>query len=193
MNRSTLLPAISLLALITAAASAHADDLSYNYLEVRYAEADLDDGFEDIDGDGFVLNGSLEFSDSLHVFVGYDTLEFADGVDISTTVFGGGFALPLSGTTDLVLRAGVFDAELDTPLFTADDQGGLFSVGFRTLVRDDIELYGEIKRLEFDDAGREQYKTLGAEFYLNDGFSIGPSVTWVEDTRTWTLGGRFYF
>lgn len=182
-------------ALALIAAGAGADRLSYSYLEPRYAEAELDnDGFgDDIDADGYVFNGSLEFSHNVHLFVGYDKLEFDDDVTLRTRLIGGGFVLPLSNRADIVLRGGFVEADFDTPFFNDEDDGTFASIGARFLVADDIELYGDFRALNLDDAGDEDSTTVGLEFYVNDGLSVGPSVTWIDDVTTWTLGGRIYF
>ncbi len=180
-------------ALLLAGVATAGDDLSYSYLEVRYSDAELDDGFVDIDGNGYILNGSLEFSDTVHLFIGRDKLEFDDNVDLRTHIIGGGLALPLSPRTDIVLRAGFVDASFSTPFFKDDDDGYFASAGIRALLTDDIELYGEVRSLQLDDAGDEEAATLGLDFYSSKGLAVGPSVTWVEDTTIYSLGARFYF
>ena len=180
-------------ATLLAGAAAAGDDLSYSYLEARYAEAELDDDAFNIDGDGFVLNGSLEFSETVHLFIGYDKLEFDDNVDVKTRLIGGGVAIPLSPQADVVLRAGFAEARFSTPFFEDEDDGHFASLGFRALVTPDIELYGDFRSLRLDDAGDEESTTLGLDFYANDGLAVGPAVTWVDDTTIWSLGAKFYF
>lgn len=180
-------------ALALAAGHATADGLSYSYIEPRWAETELDDGTFDIEGDGFLINGSLEFSETVHLFIGYDRLEFDDNVDVSTRLIGGGIAVPLSPSADLVFRGGFVEAEFETPFFKDEDDGTFLSAGARVLVTPEIELYGDYRRLNLDDAADEDATTIGLEFYASDSFSVGPSVTWVDDVTTWTLGGRIYF
>ncbi|MEN7342085.1 MAG: hypothetical protein AAAFM81_04050 [Pseudomonadota bacterium] len=169
------------------------DELSYDYLELRYAESEIDVNPGQIDGDGWQFNGLFEISNSLHLFAGYERFEFDDNVRVSTTVVGGGLALGVSPTTDIVLRAGFVDGELDDPLFETSDEGFLLSAGVRSLITPDIELYGNLQTIDFDDIGEEELMTVGADFYLNDEFSIGPNITWVEDTTTWSIGAKFFF
>lgn len=179
--------------LALSAGAASADGLSYSYLEPRWAETELDDGTFDVEGDGFVFNGSLEFSETVHLFVGFDKLEFDDNVEVSTRLVGGGLSVPLSPRADLVFRGGFAEAEFETPFFSDEDDGTFVSAGARVLVTPDIELYGDYRKLYLDNIDDEESTTLGLEFYASESFSVGPSVTWVDDVTTWTLGGRIYF
>lgn len=189
-----LLRATATGALVLAAGHATAaDDLSYSYIEPRWAETELDDGTFEVEGDGFLINGSLEFSETVHLFIGYDRLEFDDDVEVNTRLIGGGLAVPLSPRADLVFRGGFARAEFETPFFRDEDDGTFLSAGARVLVTPEIELYGDYRRLNLDDAVDEDSTTIGLEFYASDSFSVGPSVTWVDDVTTWTLGGRIYF
>lgn len=188
-----LLTAAATGALALAAVPASADGLSYSYIEPRWAETELDDGTFDVEGDGFLINGSLEFSETVHLFVGYDSLEFDDNVKVSTRFIGGGLAVPLSPSADLVFRGGFAEAEFETPFFRDEDDGTFLSAGARVLVTPEIELYGDYRRLDLDDAADEDSTTVGLEFYASPTFSVGPSVTWIDDVTTWTLGGRIYF
>ena len=191
--RQRLFSAAATGVLALSAGAASADGLSYSYLAPRWAETELEDDTFDIEGDGFVFNGSLEFSETVHLFVGYENLEFDDNVDVSTRLIGGGLAVPLSSRADLVFRGGFVDAEFETPFFNEDDEGTFLSAGARVLVTPEIELYGDFRSINLDDAGDEESTTIGLEFYASDSFSVGPSVTWVDDVTTYTLGGRIYF
>ncbi|MEO0574477.1 MAG: hypothetical protein AAF004_03370 [Pseudomonadota bacterium] len=193
--------ALTLTALSVGAYADHRDNaLSYDVLEYRYQESELDAGAFDIDGDGYVLAGSVEISNALHVFAGFDKLTFDDNVELKTTSLGIGWAFDLSARTDIVLRAGIVDAEFNTPTFTADDffvdpseDGVLFSAGVRSFVRDDIELYASLNRFQFEEFDDEESVLAGLDFYFSDSFAIGPAIHWVEDTTTWSIGGKFYF
>lgn len=183
--------AVALLAATSAGAGA--DGLSYDYLEVRYAETEVDSSFGDIEGDGIVLNGLVELAGPVHLLVGYDRLEFDDGIDVRTTVFGGGIAFNVAPTTDIVLRAGFVDGRISDDFFEDEDDGFFVSAGARSLLTDDIELYGEFRSIDFDRLGEEESMQIGLDFYLSNGLAVGPNITWVEDTTTWSLGAKFYF
>ncbi|MEL7298695.1 MAG: hypothetical protein AAGJ86_13620 [Pseudomonadota bacterium] len=185
---------VASLAWVSLTGAAWADnDLSYDYLEARYAESETDLNPGSIDGDGLQFNGLFEISNSIHLLAGYERLEFDDGFDIRTTMLGGGFAFAVSPTTDIILRAGFVDGSSDDGFVEINDDGFMTSAGVRSLITPEIELYGTFRSIEFDNIGEEDSMTVGAEFYLNDDFSIGPNVTWIEDTTTWSLGARFYF
>lgn len=170
-----------------------ADDLSYDYLEARYAQSEIETDFGNIDGDGWLLNGLFEITDSVHLFAGYDRLEFDDNARVRTTMFGGGFAFGVSPTTDIILRAGFVDGQLTDDFFELNDDGFMVSAGVRSLITPEIELYGTFQSIDFEDIGEEDSMTVGVDFYLNRDFAIGPTIVWIEDTTTWTLGAKFYF
>ncbi|MEL6870276.1 MAG: hypothetical protein AAFO81_10790 [Pseudomonadota bacterium] len=193
MHKPTLI-ALALTGLSAGAIADHRDsDLSYDFLEYRYQEAELDFNDFEIDGDGYQFNGALEISDSLHLFGGFDKLTFDDDVELQTRVLGIGWAFDLSARTDIVLRAGVVDAEFEDPQFRQTADGAVFSIGVRSFVRDDIELYGNLNRFQFDDIDDEESTTIGLDFYFSESFAVGPAINWIEDTTTWSLGGKFYF
>ena len=183
--------------MVSGGASADNNRLSYAYLELRYAESEVEvnDGFDevDVDGDGFVLNGFVEVGGAFHLFANYDRLEFDDNVDISTTVYGGGFNFSISPSTDLVLRLGFADARFETPFFEDEDDGLFTSVGIRTMLHEDIELYGSLANLSLDNAEDEEIATVGIDFFLTDALALGPWVQVIDDTTTWTIGAKVYF
>ncbi|MEM8547979.1 MAG: hypothetical protein AAGF46_07440, partial [Pseudomonadota bacterium] len=91
------------------------------------------------------------------------------------------------------LRGGIVDAEFADGFGRIDDDGYFVSAGARALVTDDIELYGSATRFEFDNFDEEELVTVGADFYFNDSIAVGPTVSWVEDTTTVTIGARIFF
>ncbi|MEL6301324.1 MAG: hypothetical protein AAFV47_01965 [Pseudomonadota bacterium] len=188
---------LTALALLSASAGAHEERISYNYAEFRYSESevDLDSTFGggDIEGDGFVANGLIEIGDSTHLFVSYDRLEFDDDVDVTTTIWGGGFDFSITPRTDIVLRLGFADARFETPFFEDKDDGLFLSAGMRTMITDDIELYGSLASLDLEDAGEEEIATAGIDFFLRDNIALGPAVQVIDDTTTWSLGAKVYF
>ncbi|MEM7610849.1 MAG: outer membrane beta-barrel protein [Pseudomonadota bacterium] len=190
-SKPILLAALGALAINAAPALAEGPD--YDYLEFRYAETELDAGSFDVEGDGFVANGSFEFAETVHLFVGYDTLEFDDNVELDTLILGAGLAVPLSNRTDLVFRGGFVDASFETPFFEDDDDGYFMSAGVRSMVTPDIELYGDWRRIDLDNSGDENATTIGGDFFVTDTLAVGPSITWIDDTTTWTLGAKLYF
>ncbi|MEM9173172.1 MAG: hypothetical protein AAGA84_10745 [Pseudomonadota bacterium] len=184
---------LALLALTSVPALAERD-LNYSYLEVRYQDAEVDiDGAEPIDGDGFVLGGSLAVADNLFLFINRDELEFDDGVTLDTRVLGGGLMFDIGPRVDVVFRAGLVDGEFADPLFIDDDDGYLVSAGIRALVTDTIELHGNMSRIDFDNFDEEDIATFGAEFYISEHLSVGPAISLIEDTTSISVGARLYF
>lgn len=185
----------ALLALMAlGAVPALADGLSYNYLEARYAESEIEFDFgPDINADGFLLGGSFEFAETVHLFVDYQTFEFDDAIETNMLVFGAGISSPIGANTDVVLRAGIVSAEFQTPFFTDDDDGYQFSIGLRSLLNESIEFYGNAAFSDLEFSGSQTSYTAGLDFYMGDTLAIGPAVTKTDETNTWSLGVKLYF
>lgn len=183
-----------LLAGSLAATSVAAQDLSYDFIEFRYAETEIDvDGFDEVDGDGYQLGGSFALTPDVHAFVDYENLEFDQDVEAAGFEIGLGYQIPVGRSTDLVMRVAYVDAEVDTPFGDFNDDGFSVSAGFRGLLSDSIELRGGASYVDLDRSGDDTSLQLGADFYLNESFSVGPELTLTDETTTWTLGARFYF
>ena len=59
-----MLRSVLLTALLAFSVSAGAQGFDYNYFSVGYQRLNLDDGFFDVDGDGFGLNGSFAVNEA---------------------------------------------------------------------------------------------------------------------------------
>ena len=194
MNKTTNAAGAILLAGSLAAANLHAQDLSYDFIEFRYAETEIEvDGFPDVDGDGYQLGGSFSLSPDAHVFVDYERLDFDESVEASGFEVGLGYQVPVGRRTDLILSIAYVDAEVETPFADFSDDGYAVAAGFRGLLSDSIELRGSANYVDLDRSGDDTALELGADFYLNESFSVGPELIVTDETTTWTLGARFYF
>lgn len=179
--------------LLAAAGSAAAAELDYNYAELRYVDTELDAGPFDVDGDGFLVGGSLELAQSVHLFGNFRTLDFGAGIDVSAFEVGGGYAMPLNNGADLVGRLSYIDGEIDGPGGDADDSGFGFSGGFRRMFTPQIEGRAFINYTDLDESGSETALELAGDYFLNDEIALGASLELGDDVTTWTLGARWYF
>lgn len=179
--------------LLLAGGSAAAAELDYNYAELRYLDTELDAGTVDVDGDGFEVGGSLELTQSVHLFGSFQTLDFGSGIDLSAFEVGGGYVMPLNNGADLVGRLSYIDGEIDTPVGDADDSGFGFSAGLRNMFTPQIEGRAFINYTDLDESGDETSIELAGDYFLNDEIALGASLELGDDVTTWTIGGRWYF
>jgi hypothetical protein len=175
------------------AGTASAAELDYNYAELRYIDTELDAGPFDVDGDGFELGGSMELAQSVHIFGNFQTLDFGSGIDASAFEIGGGYAMPLNNSADLVARLSYIDGEIDTPAGDADDSGFGFSAGARSMFTPQIEGRAFINYVDLDESGDEVSFELAGDYFVNDQIALGASLELGDDVTTWTVGGRWFF
>jgi hypothetical protein len=194
MTKTTHAAGALLLAGSLAAHTLPAQEPSYDFIEFRYAETEIEvDGFPDVDGDGYQLGGSFSLSPDAHVFVDYENLEFDENVEASGYEIGLGYQIPVGRSTDLIMSIAYVDAEVETPFADFNDDGYALGAGFRGFLSESIELRGGANYVDLDRSGDDTSLELGADFYLNESFSVGPELIVTDETTTWTLGARFYF
>src|SRR4029453_2112662 len=109
--RSKLLSTMVAASLALPLAAAAADNVNYSYADLAYVTTDIDGVDEELDG--FALRGSFEVTEQAFLFGSYtDQTAESGGVDVDYTNFtlGGGYAWPLSDTTDLYGKLGYVSA-----------------------------------------------------------------------------------
>ena len=191
-----MLRSVLLTALLAFSASVSAEDFSYNYFGAGYTRINLDDGFVDIDGDAFGLNGSYEINESFYVFAGYGMGEFEEAgvtVDMDTLRAGIGWHTPLSDRVDLVTDLSYEYIDLSAFGVSVDDNGFGLGVGLRFAATDNVELNAGINYVDFGDGGDDTGFGIGALFGVSDNIDIGLSADWADDTSAYGVNGRFYF
>lgn len=188
-----MLRSIGLLLLLGMVTPALADGPSYNYLDLRYQEIDLDDSFLDVDGDGYSISGSFEVGETMHVFAGYGTSDFDFGVDLDELVVGGGVHTALTPSVDFVANIAYVRAEASAPGASIDEDGFGASVGLRAMLGDRLELAGNVNYLDLDDAGDDT--SIGAEAWYNftESFALGINADVGDDITSYGVGARLYF
>lgn len=142
--------------------SAFAETPSYRYAELVYSTGELEvsvDGLgsEDIDQDGFELDGSFSLlDDRLWIFGSYSDLSGdVSGIDfdIETLTLGGGYILPVgeNAAADFSVLYRTDDLSV---LGLSDDAAGLgFAAGIRGNIAEPVELYGRLGYLTGDYEG----------------------------------------
>lgn len=202
MKRNTLAALLGL-ALI-AAPAAHAEGLSYTYIEANYVDTELDAGDGvDIGGNGFGLNGSVAFGESdFYGFGAYETVgEDFDGLDVDITriTVGGGYALKIDESLHAVVEAAYLDYDFDAAFQGISDSasadGYRVSVGLRGLMADNIEGTAKIGYANVEEQGITLYDgavgELGFRWHIDRAWSTGLVAEIAEDETTYKLGLRF--
>jgi hypothetical protein len=188
MNR--ILCGAALLAFSLAAA---AEAPSYSYIQAGYVEIDLDNSFGDIDGNGFTAGGSVPLSDQWHVFAGYSSSDFDFNVDIDEFTIGGGWHRAITGRTDFVAELGYVRADASTNGFSIDDNGLAAGVGVRSMLRDNLELFGSINHVELDEAGGGTSVGGGLWYIVSGNLALGLAAEFDDDATAYGAGIRLYF
>ncbi len=172
-----------------------ADGPSYNYFEIGYVNADIDEPGADIDGDGFGIGGSVGFAENWFMFANYADLGFDFGIDVNTFDVGFGYHYPMSDTTDFAVTAEYARAEAKESGFGSIDDDG-YGVGLliRSMLSDAFELNGGINYVDFGGTdGSDTSFTVGGIYSFTDTVGFGARVEMGDDVTLYQLGFRFYF
>ena len=183
-------------ALVFALSPAFAGDLSYNFIEIGYQKADLDDdlaGFS-IDGDGYGIAGAFEVGENWFIAVGYSALDFDFGVDLDQLSVGGGYHFGMSESTDFFATLSYLTAEISASGFGSLDEDGYgVAIGVRSLLTDKVELSGSIGYSDLGDGADGTAFNAGALYSFTENFAVGFDIGIDEDVTLYGIGGRFYF
>jgi hypothetical protein len=168
------------------------DGLSYNFLELGYANSEIDD--LDVDGTGFGVRGSYGFTSNFHGFASYLDEDYDFDIGVSQFEAGAGFNTSLTPKIDFVGTLSFVNLSVDVPGGgNADDSGLALGVGLRGRLSEAFELRGEVKYAEFDDAGNDTTFGVGGRYYFTPMFAVGADLGFNDDGTSWMLGGRFDF
>jgi hypothetical protein len=183
----------TLLALVLAS-PAMAGDLSYNFLEGGYLRVEFDNSGFDLDGDGFGIGGSFELNENLFAFASYSTADFDFGIDLNQLSAGVGYHVDISQNSDFFAALSFVRAEAEAAgLGSADEDGIGVTIGVRSMVSDQVELFGT---LSYVDLGGDADGTSvggGALYSFTDTFAVGANVEFDEDVTSYGLTARLYF
>lgn len=191
-----MLRSVLLTALLAFSVSAGAQGFDYNYFSVGYQRLNLDDGFFDVDGDGFGLNGSFAVNESFFVFAGYGMGEFEEQgitVDVDTLSAGIGWHTPLSEQVDFVAGLSYEYVDVGASGFGSQDENGYgLGVGLRYQASEAIELNAGINYVDLGD-GDDTGFGLGLLYGVSENVDIGITGDWGDDSSAYGINGRFYF
>lgn len=190
-------------ALIALAVPAHAAGLNYNYLEVGYAHADVDDADEDLKS--IFINGSFLVSEEVYLFAGYEDGE----TDSFDSIFGRaklgfsgfnagvGYRIGLAPQTDLNLAAAFQRVKVEgkgaLSVIGSDAENGYsLSLGLRHLVTRDFELNAGVSYIDVGDTDDTVF-SVGGLFHIGEMVALGLGYSIGSDADAWSARVRLKF
>ncbi|MEO8313550.1 MAG: outer membrane beta-barrel protein [Pseudomonadota bacterium] len=184
----------ALMALGVAAPAIAAEGFSYNLVEAGYVSNEIK--AEGLDGSGFALNGSFEFSESLFGFANLVDADYDEGSGFSTRTLsvGLGYAMPLGRSVDLVSGFSYENLRLHIDgLGSASEKGFGANVGLRGRVAESLELTGNVKYTDFGHNLDDFTLSVGGRYYFTPAFAAGIDVSDNDDGTAWTVALRYDF
>lgn len=177
------------LLLAVAPLAAHAEDMSYSWVNIEYTDVDIDDAPS---GDGPSLRGSIGFADHFFAFAEYGMFD-VDVLDIDLMAVGLGGHYGLTDKLDLVGRAGYVEVDISSPGFSATQDGWLASVGLRSRVAEHVELEGSVMQRDLGDGGDDTVFSVGGRYHFNDLVAAGLEYQMSDEVNFLFAGVRFSF
>jgi hypothetical protein len=183
------------IALLLLAGPALAADISYNYGQLGYQWATLEDVLPglDVDGDGFGFGGAFEVGNSVFVQAGYQQTSFDYGIDFNQISAGIGYHAALSQSTDFFAVLSYVTAEVSVSgVGSAKEDGYGATIGVRGMVTQKLELDGTIDYVDLGDGADGTAFGAAAIYNFTEFFSLALGVGLEEDAVTYGVGVRVY-
>ena len=186
---------LSIGALMLSSATALAEGPSYSYIQANYQEVDVDlGGGFDADGDGWAVAGSVAINDSWFVFAGYASSELESVVDLDETTIGAGWHSAISQTTDWYATLAYVDLGLSARGFgSISEDGFAASVGIRSMMKPNLELYGNLGYADLGDGFDGASIGAGLWYTVTGNLALGAGVDVGDDVTSYGVGVRLYF
>jgi Outer membrane protein beta-barrel domain len=172
--------------------AAQADGLSYNYWELDYVNADVDDFGKNLDG--FSAGVSFEITEQVFLYGSYaqaDTSFSGYNVTEKDIDAGVGYAWSLLDNFDLIGRVGYVNAKLDVENFgDYSDDGYALGVGARARFIDQLEVEGGVQFADFSEIDSVTSVGVGAQWYFTPAVGVAAFVTYSDDATSYGVGVR---
>lgn len=160
----------------------HAEALPFSFGEVRFIETELDD--TNLEGDGFAVKLSGEFSQRFFGLAEFTRLDFDGGAELDSREFGVGYGRELNVNTDLFGTV--------SRVKTEGDSGWGLGFGIRTLViRQRLELAARVHYVNLDDS--ETGISLAVLINMTRRWSLGFQADIGDEATGVSFALRYYF
>jgi hypothetical protein len=170
---------------------AHAEGMSYSYVDLGYVETNIDGLGPNLDG--FGLRGSVGIAENFFVFAEYLD-QSVSGVDLEQYSVGLGGHYGLSDTLDLVGRVGYANAEVSASGFGSfDEDGYLLSAGLRSQLGTNVELEGGLIYTDSGSGSSDTALAVGGRYHFNKNFAAGLEYQVSDDVSSFLIGVRGSF
>lgn len=175
---------LTVAALAVTTFSAVAENPSFNYLDVGYANWDFDNAGN---VDGFEIKGSGEINENFYIAGDYTRIsESGDDIDLATLGLGYKYNYTDSST---------FFAELDyaslNPNFGGSESGYEVTVGVRSMITNEFELNGAVEYLDIN--GDSTSLVLGGAYNFTSNFGAYANYKFESDINRYAVGLRYNF
>ena len=178
---------------------AQAEGLSYTYVEVGYANTDIDEVNETVGGWG--LKGSVEITENIFVQGRYadQKTDVRDGGEVTLQPwdFSIGYAWPIADQVDIYGTVGYLNFDLDVPnsfeLRNTSDDGYTLGLGIRSRFAEKFEVEGTAKYANVSDYGDEFDFGVFGRWYVTDMFALTAGYNIGDETSTFWGGVRMEF
>lgn len=167
-----------------------ANNIKYDYAELRYFTGEIDD----VDFDGLNIGGSYRVNNDIFILGHFSDLSADDtDTDATTLQFGAGYIYPLSPTIDLASSVSILRVEVEAGGLNADETGFELATELRTMVSaiPHLEFRGTLAYVDLDDSDL-QLRVAG-DYHVNQQFAIGLELHLAGDVDGLSIGGRYYF
>jgi hypothetical protein len=182
-TRHLILTAIAL----TAVPAAAGTDVSYDFLEARFVDAESGN----LDGDGIQIAGSYNVQGNWLLVGGLTFLDLGNNVDTTTLQIGGGYVWPQAENFDLYAIGSVLRVSVDTNFGDADENGFGITGGIRSRFTPQLEGRAEINYVDVNDA--DTFIRLSGDYYFNSQVAAGLSLDLGGDADAFSVGVRWFF
>ena len=115
-------------------------------------------------------------------------------IDLTVLTIGGGWHTAIAPNTDFFAALGFADGEVDISGFgSEDDSGYSLEAGIRSMMSNELELYGSISQVDFDGFGDGTQLNAGLWYTVSGNLALGLGASFEDDITSYGIGIRLYF